>query len=246
MKVSLFITCLADQFYPQVGVSVVRLLQRFGCEVDFPADQTCCGQPAFNSGYVNDARKAAKNHVLAFKNAEYVVSPSGSCTSMIHHYYRELFSGDKVMESEVDAFISKSYEFTQFLVNMLKVREIPGSFPHSVTYHPACHGARLLGVRTEPLELLRSVADLTLVDLPRSQDCCGFGGAFAVKMSDISGAMLNEKVEHIAETKCEYVVSTDLGCLMNIGGQIKRRPSSPIPIHIAELLDTAMSGGTPR
>lgn len=237
MNVSLFVTCLVDQIYPQVGVSTVRLLRKFGCTVDFPLNQTCCGQPAFNSGFTDDARKAAVVHLNAFKDSDYIVSPSGSCTSMVHHYYEELFQDDPHLLEQARRIASISYEFSQFMVNVLGISDVGATFPHTVAYHPACHGSRLLGIKDEPITLLNHVKNLTLVDLPRAQDCCGFGGAFAVKLADISGAMLQEKVDHVRESSAEYLVSTDMGCLMNIGGMLRRNPASAKPIHLIQLLD---------
>jgi L-lactate dehydrogenase complex protein LldE len=236
VKVSLFITCLVDQFYPSVGVSTVRLLRRYGCDVEFPARQTCCGQPAFNSGYVSDARDVAKNQLDAFEDAEYVVSPSGSCTGMVHHYYHELFAHDPVLRTRAERLVEKTYELSQFLVDVLKVTDVGARCPRTATFHPSCHGSRLLGVRDEPLELLSNVRDLTLVPLPQSQDCCGFGGTFSVKMSDISGAMVQEKVDNVAKTEADFLISTDMGCIMNIAGQMKRRGMKTEPIHLADFL----------
>ena len=236
MKVSLFITCLVDQFYPSVGVSAVRLLRRYGCDVDFPARQTCCGQPAFNSGYVAQARDVARNQLEAFEDADYVVSPSGSCTGMVHHYYHDLFAGDPVLLARAERLVAKTFELSQFLVDVLKVTDVGARCPQTATFHPSCHGSRLLGVREQPLELLRNVKDLTLIPLPKSQDCCGFGGTFAVKMSDISGSMVQEKVDNVASAGVDYLVSTDMGCIMNIAGQMRRRGMKTEPIHLAEFL----------
>ena len=236
MRVTLFITCLVDQFFPNVGVSMVRLLRRYGCEVEFPQSQTCCGQPAFNSGYVREAREVALNQLNAFEGADYVVSPSGSCSGMVHHYYHELFAGDPQLAARADALAAKTYEFSQFLVNVLGVTDVGAVCPHTVTYHPACHGSRILGIKNEPMALLQNVEGVTLLPLAKAEDCCGFGGAFAVKLGDISGAMVNEKVDHIAETGADFLVSGDMGCLMNMGGQMKKRGLKTEPLHLAEFL----------
>lgn len=243
MKVSLFITCLADQLFPEVGMSVVRVLRRLGCEVDFPTAQVCCGQPAFNTGYRDEARVVARGLLDAFQHAEYVVSPSGSCTGMIHHYYEELFQDDLEVLERARQFRQKTYEFSQFLRNVLDVRELPARFAEKVTYHASCHGSRLLGVRDEPLALLQQVSGIELRPLERCEDCCGFGGTFSVKLSDLSAAMVDEKVTHVAATGASYLVGTDMGCLMNIAGRMQRRRVAVEPLHLAQLLDRALSNG---
>jgi L-lactate dehydrogenase complex protein LldE len=231
MNVALFITCVADQLF-------VRLLRRLGCSVSFPEAQACCGQPAFNSGYADDARAAALALLDAFEDAEYVVSPSGSCVGMIHHYYPQLFAGDSVLAERAQRFASKTYELSQFIVGVLGVTDVGAEFQHTVTYHASCHASRLLGAREEPLELLRAVKQLELVPLPRCEDCCGFGGAFSVKLADISSAMVDEKVAHIESTEAPFVVSTDLGCLMNIQGRLDQRGSRTRAVHLAEILES--------
>lgn len=246
LKVSLFITCLVDNLYPQVGEAMVRLLHRFGVEVVFPEEQTCCGQPAFNSGYVEEARVSARTLLEAFTDADYVVSPSGSCTGMIHHYYPELFSDDPELAKRAQSIAEKTYEFSQFLVQVLGITDVGARFPHRVTYHPSCHGSRLLGVKDEPLTLLKGVRDIQLVDLPYATDCCGFGGAFAVKMGEISTAMVSEKAEHVKETAAEVLVGTDMGCLMNIGGRLSREGQPTRVLHLAQLLYEGMLLGEGR
>lgn len=235
MKVSLFITCLSDAIYPKVGEAMVRLLARHGIKLDFPQVQTCCGQPAFNSGYWDDARKTAKTIIEAFEDSDFVISPSGSCTGMIHHYPK-LFEHDRAMLAKAQQLQEKSYEFTQFLVQVLGVTDVGASFPHKVTYHPSCHGSRLLGVKDEPLALMKQVRGLELVPLPFAEDCCGFGGTFAVKMADISGAMVTEKADHVLESEAEVLVGLDLACLMNIAGNLRYRNKPVRVMHLAELL----------
>lgn len=237
MKVSLFITCLSDAIYPKVGESMVRLLAKYGVKVDFPQVQTCCGQPAFNSGYWDDARESAKTLIEAFEESDFVVSPSGSCTGMIHHYYDKLFEDEPILRKKAEELVNKTYEFTQFLVNVLGVTDVGARFPHRVTYHPSCHGSRLLGVKDEPMTLLANVKDLELVPLPHAEDCCGFGGTFAVKMSEISGAMVDEKTEHVLETDAEVLVGLDMGCLMNISGNLHYKGKPVRVMHLAELLN---------
>jgi len=240
MKVSLFITCLADQLFPEVGESVVRLLHRFGCEVDFPEMQTCCGQPAFNSGYQDEAKEVARNMIRAFEHSDYVVSPSGSCVGMIHHYYPGLFRNEPAWREKAEALARKTYEFSQFLVNVLKLEKFEATFPHKVTYHPSCHAMRLLGVKEEPLRLLGQVQKLEYVELCKKEDCCGFGGTFAVKMADMSEAMVSEKARHVAESGAEVLVGTDMGCLMNIEGRLRKEGKKIRVMHLAQLLEEAV------
>ena len=239
MRVSLFLTCLGDQFYPEVGMSVVRVLRRHGCEVDFPETQMCCGQPALNTGYPAEARKVARGLIEAFRDAEFVVSPSGSCCGMIRHYYPSLFENDPSLGPDARGLAGRVYEFSQFMVRVLGVDRLDASFPHKVTYHPSCHGSRLLGIREEPLALLRSIPDLELVPLPRADDCCGFGGTFAVKLAPISVAIADEKVAHVVETGAHSLAGTDLGCLMNIAGRMQVLGVKVEAMHIAELVDRA-------
>ncbi|MGO4349830.1 (Fe-S)-binding protein [Paenibacillus sp. MCAF9] len=235
MKVSLFITCLSDALYPRVGEAMVRLLAKYGVSLEFPTVQTCCGQPAYNSGYWKEARESAKTILDAFEDSDFVISPSGSCTGMIHHYPK-LFEDDPVMLKRANKLQSKSYEFTQFLVQVLGVTDVGAAFPHKVTYHPSCHGSRILGVKDEPLALIQNVRGLELVPLPFAEDCCGFGGTFAVKMADISGAMVTEKVDHVLETEAEVLVGLDMACLLNIAGNLRYRNEPVRVMHLAELL----------
>ncbi|NIK80359.1 L-lactate dehydrogenase complex protein LldE [Paenibacillus castaneae] len=235
MKVSLFITCLSDALFPRVGEAMVRLLAKYGVSLEFPTVQTCCGQPAFNSGYWKEARDSAKTILDAFEDSDFVISPSGSCTGMIHHYPK-LFEDDPIMLQRANKLQSKSYEFTQFLVQVLGVTDVGAAFPHKVTYHPSCHGSRILGVKDEPLALIQQVKGLELVPLPFAEDCCGFGGTFAVKMADISGAMVSEKVDHVLETEAEVLVGLDMACLLNIAGNLRYRNEPVRVMHLAELL----------
>ncbi|WP_088549241.1 (Fe-S)-binding protein [Paenibacillus aquistagni] len=237
MKVSLFITCISDVVYPRVAAAIVKLLNRYGIEVDVPDIQTCCGQPAFNSGYWDEARASASTILDAFEASDFVVAPSGSCTGMIHHYYEELFKDDRVRLAQAIRLKEKTYEFTQFLVQVLGIKDVGAEFPHKVTYHPSCHGTRLLGIKEEPRELLSHVRGLELIALPHQEDCCGFGGTFAVKMSSISGAMVEEKADHVLVTEAEVLVGLDMGCLMNIGGHLEYRGEPVRIMHVAELLE---------
>ncbi|ASJ53912.1 Fe-S oxidoreductase [Brevibacillus formosus] len=236
MKVSMFITCLSDAFYPKVGEAMARLLARYGIKLDFPERQVCCGQPAFNSGYWDTAREGAKTIIHTFADSDFVVAPSGSCIGMIHHHYPTLFKEDPKYLAMAHDLIGKSYEFSQFLVHVLGVTDIGALFPHRVTYHPSCHGSRLLGVKDEPHILLSQVKGLEFVPLPFAEDCCGFGGTFAIKVSDISGAMVTEKAEHVLETKAEVLVGLDMGCLTNISGRLHHAGHPIRVMHLAELL----------
>ncbi|HJV45208.1 MAG TPA: (Fe-S)-binding protein [Bacillota bacterium] len=236
MKVSLFITCLADVFYPNVGISVVEVLKRNGVEVDFPAEQTCCGQPAFNSGYQKDAKEAARQLIKAFEKSEIVVTPSGSCASMIRHYYPGLFKEEPVWLEKAQKLVDKTYEFSEFLVKILKVEMSDLKLPGKATYHQSCHMARGLGIKEEPKALLGQVEGLEVVDLPYCNDCCGFGGTFAAKMSEISEKMVDEKIRNIESTGAEILIGSDMGCLMNIGGRLNRTQKDIKVMHVAEVL----------
>lgn len=240
MKVALFQTCLGDQLYPEVAGSVTRVLRRFGCDVRLVPAPACCGQPAWNSGYVAEARQAARRLIEACAGHDYVVAPSGSCCGMIRHYYEALFEDDAALHAEARAFTERVHEFSQFMVRTLGVRSLPGSFPHRVTYHPSCHASRLLGVQTEPLTLLQAISDLQLQPLPHAEDCCGFGGTFAIKLARISVAIVDEKAAHVKTTGAEYLVGTDLGCLMNIAGRMRALHQPIEPLHLAQLLDRAL------
>ncbi|MFC5712899.1 (Fe-S)-binding protein [Thalassorhabdus alkalitolerans] len=236
MKVSLFITCLADVMYSNVGKSTVELLEKYGCEVDFPVNQTCCGQPAYNSGYHKESKRIAKHFIEVFEDADYVVAPSGSCIAMVKEY-EHLLSKDKEWADKARNLSRKSYELTQFLVEVVKVEEISARFPASAAYHKSCHMTRLLKVTDAPQTLLSKVEDLEIKELPNSQDCCGFGGTFSVKMTPISEQMVDEKVAHIEETGAEILIGGDCGCLMNIGGRINRLGKPIKVMHIAEVLN---------
>lgn len=236
MKVSLFITCLGDLFYVNAGKATVELLERYGCEIDFPETQTCCGQPAFNSGYHKETRKAAKNMIKAFEHSEYVVTPSGSCAYMVQEY-EGLFKDEPEWQQKARELKEKTYELTQFLTEVLQVEDTGAQLNAKATYHTSCHMTRLLGVQEAPMKLLKQVKGLRLVDLPRSQDCCGFGGTFSIKMPSISEQMVDEKIEHIEETEAEILIGADAGCLMNIGGRINRNGKPIKVMHIAEVLN---------
>lgn len=238
MRVSLFITCLADQFYPGVGEAAVKVLRRLGVEVSFNPAQTCCGQPAFNTGYREEARQVAARMLDLFggEQTDYVVSPSGSCTSMVRVFYPELFEGDPARLAKAKALAGRIFEFSEFLVKVLKVEDVGASFPHRLAYHPSCHLLRELGVSDEPRRLLRSVRGADLVELPDHQLCCGFGGTFSVKFPEVSVAMGKDKVKVARENGAEYLVANDSGCLMHLAGLIHRQGVPLKTIHLAEVL----------
>ncbi|MHA6259099.1 (Fe-S)-binding protein [Sporosarcina sp. CAU 1771] len=236
MKVSLFITCMCDIFASNVGKDTVEVLERVGCEVDFPEAQTCCGQPAYNSGYLENTKKTMQHMMKTFKDAEYVVGPSGSCVAMLREY-ETIFRGDPVWEEEAKKLARKSFELTQFLVEVMGLVDVGSTFKGKVTYHPSCHMTRLLGVKDAPRKLLEAIKGVELVNLPQSEDCCGFGGTFSVQNSVISGEMVQEKVNHVVETEAEYLVGGDMACLMNIGGRLSREGQTIKVVHLAEILN---------
>jgi L-lactate dehydrogenase complex protein LldE len=237
MKVTLFATCIVDMFQSNVGKATVELLERLGCEIDFPESQVCCGQPSYNSGYIKETKEAMKRMIDTFKDAEYIVSPSGSCITMFHEY-QHIFKGDPVWEPKAKKLAEKSFELTQFIVDVLKIEDVGARFEGSVTYHTSCHMTRLLGVKKAPMILLSNVKGLKFTELPGKEQCCGFGGTFAVKMAQISEQMVDEKVRHVVETGAEYLIGADAACLMNIGGRIDR-VGKPIKVmHIAEVLNS--------
>ncbi|GGF18690.1 lactate utilization protein A [Halobacillus andaensis] len=237
MRVSLFITCLCDTLTPDVGKDTVQLLERFGCEVDFPEGQTCCGQPAYNSGYVKESKQAMKQMIQAFEDSEYVVGPSGSCVHMLKEYPKVL-SEEPEWKRRAEALVDKTYELTQFLVEVLEVKDVGSTFQGKATYHPSCHMTRLLGVKDAPRILLENVKGLEIIDLPLKEDCCGFGGTFAVKNAAVSEQMVHEKAEHISETKADYLIGGDMGCLMNMGGRLRRNDQDVKVLHIAQVLNS--------
>ena len=236
MRVSLFVTCLADQIWPSAAIGAVRVLRRVGCSVEFDDRQTCCGQPAFNTGYRAEARALARRFIEIFEaaGADAIVSPSGSCTAMVHHY-NDLFE-DAAWRARAKAVAERTYELSTFLVNRLGVEDVGASFPGRLTWHDACHGLRDLGLKSEPRRLLRHVRGAELVELPNAESCCGFGGTFSVKHPEISVAMLDEKVEAIEAAGVDAVVSGDASCLMQIGGRLSRRGSSVRALHLADVL----------
>ena len=235
LKVSLMITCLGDALFPDVGVATVKLLRRLGVEVDFPPSQTCCGQPHFNSGFHADCRELARHTIKAFAGGNLVVTPSGSCAAMIKLEYPELFHNDFVWHGRAEDLAHRTRELSDFLVNVLRVEDVGARFEATATYHMACH-LRGLGLATEPERLLRRVRGLTLIPLERYDECCGFGGSFSVRFPEISGAMVEDKAGFIEKAGADVVIATDAGCLMNIGGCLRRRGSKARIMHLAEVL----------
>ncbi|AZV55009.1 Fe-S oxidoreductase [Bacillus pumilus] len=237
MKVHLFVTCLIDTMQPNVGKATVKVLERLGVEVEFPEAQVCCGQPAFNSGYTKETIKAAKNMIKAFESAEYVVTPSGSCKAMFLEY-PHLLKEDPVWSAKAEALAEKTYELTEFIVDILHVTDVGASLKGNAAYHTSCHMTRLLRIKEAPFTLLSNVKDLTMTPLPRAENCCGFGGTFSVKMTSISEQMVDEKVQSIEETGAEYIIGADCGCLLNIGGRLNRLDKPIQVMHIAEVLNS--------
>jgi len=234
-KVALFVPCFVDQLLPQVALDTVTVLRRIGCKVSFPAGQTCCGQPAFNSGYWSEARPCAERFLQVFREAEHVVCPSGSCTTMVRNFYPELLASS-ALHGEVAALAGRTYELSEFLVKVMGVSDVGAAFPHSVTYHASCHGLRELSLRTEPLDLLRAVKGLKLVDMQRFDECCGFGGTFASKFGSISAAMGVSKADNIAAAGAEFVTAIDPSCLMHVEGILSKRGDRAKTIHLAGIL----------
>jgi L-lactate dehydrogenase complex protein LldE len=233
--VAMFIPCFVDQLSPQVGLDMARVLCRIGYRVNFPEQQTCCGQPAFNTGYWNDARPVAERFVRIFREAESVVCPSGSCTTMVRNFYPELLAGTP-FQNESLKLGQRVYEFSEFLVKVACVTDVGATFTHRVTYHDACHTLRELRLKQEPRELLRNVRGIELIEMPYSEECCGFGGTFATKFHMISAAMGDTKAGNAEKSGAEYVSSTDPSCLMEIEGILRRRKSRVRTIHLASIL----------
>jgi L-lactate dehydrogenase complex protein LldE len=236
LNVSLLVTCLGDVLFPDVGVATVRLLRRLGVAVDFPEAQTCCGQPHFNSGYHGEARELARHLIQVFDNGRTVVVPSGSCAAMVKLEYPELFHDDPTWHRRALDLAGRTHELSDFLVHVLGVEDVGARFEGRVTYHMACH-LRGLGLLTEPERLLRRVRGLEYVPLERADECCGFGGSFAVRYPGISGAMVQDKATWIEKAGVRAVVATDAGCLMNIVGCLRRRGSAVRALHLAEVLE---------
>jgi L-lactate dehydrogenase complex protein LldE len=240
MKVALFITCVNDTLFPQTGRATVALLERLGCTVEFPLEQTCCGQMHANSGYADQALPLVKRFVRAFGDPAFdaIVCPSGSCAAMVHDQYPSLAAaaGDAGLVDAVDALLPRVFELSQLLVDELGVEDVGAYFPHRVTYHPTCHSLRLLRVGDAPVRLLRAVRGIDLVELEDADQCCGFGGTFAVKNADVSAAMLADKMSCVVRTRAEVCSATDNSCLLHIGGGLSRIQAGVRAVHLAEIL----------
>jgi L-lactate dehydrogenase complex protein LldE len=237
IKVGLFVTCLVDQLWSSVGTSTVEVLRRAGCEVEFDERQTCCSQPAFNTGYRTEARRVAERFIELCEESDvkYIVSPSGSCTAMVHHY-EGLFSDDEKWRARAQAVAARTFELSSFLVRELKLTDVGARFKGRVTWHDACHGLRELGVHNEPRALIRQIRDAEFIELENADACCGFGGTFSVKYPEISAAILDQKIEAIERAGVDAVVAGDASCLMQIGGRLSRIGSKARVMHLAELL----------
>jgi L-lactate dehydrogenase complex protein LldE len=247
MRVALMVTCVNDSMFPETGKAVVRLLRRLGVDVDFPAGQTCCGQPMVNTGYLDEAVPVVRTFVDAFAGYDAVVTPSGSCAGSARHQHSIVArrSGDPGLEKAVSEVSPKVYELSEFLVDVLGVEDVGAYFPHTVTYHPTCHSLRMLGVGDRPVRLLRKVRGLRLEELPAAEQCCGFGGTFAIKNADTSVAMGADKARHVGETGAEILVAGDNSCLMHIGGMLSRQRSGIRVMHLAEVLASTEGNAGP-
>lgn len=237
-RVALFATCINDTMFPSTPKAVVAVLERLGCTVEFPTEQSCCGQMLTNTGYFKQALPTVKSYVKAFDSYDYIVGPSGSCVGAVRHQHPMLArrAGDEGLAQASESVITRTYDFTEFLVDVLGVTDVGAYFPHRVTYHPTCHSVRVAKVGDRPMRLLEAVHGIDLVPLPFSDQCCGFGGTFSVKNPDVSVAMGADKAHHAMETGAEYLVTGDNACLMHIGGILHRMSTGIRTIHLAEIL----------
>ncbi|MCS7025625.1 MAG: (Fe-S)-binding protein [Bryobacteraceae bacterium] len=235
-RVSLFVTCLVDQLFPNVGLAVADVLERLGYQVEFRPQQTCCGQPAFNSGYREEAQAVAEHFIRVFRDADFIVVPSGSCTSMITHHFFELFPAGSDLREEVEYLAPRVWEFSKFLLEVAKVEDVGARFEGVVTYHDSCHALRELGIREGPRRLLAKVRGLTLREMSIAEECCGFGGTFSIKFPEVSAGMARTKIESILKTGASTIVSIDSSCLMQLQGVIARMGVPLETKHLAEIL----------
>lgn len=235
-RVSLFVTCLADVLFPNIAEDAARVLRRVGAQVEFPQGQTCCGQPAFNSGFRREAAQMAQHFIEVFAEAEAIVTPSGSCAAMVRHEYPHLFPADSPWHSRAQEIASRTYELSQFLVQRMGVSDVGAAFVGKVTWHDSCHLNRVLGIHDEPRRLLRAVRGLELIEMERSDGCCGFGGTFAVRLPEISTAMMHEKIRHAAASGAQALVTADASCMMHIAGGLRRQGINLAVVHLAQIL----------
>jgi L-lactate dehydrogenase complex protein LldE len=238
VRIALFVTCLTDGLFPDVGRATVTLLERLGHEVVFPDRQTCCGQMHTNTGYQREALPLVRHHVETFEPYDVIVAPSGSCVGSVRHQHAMVAerAGEDALASRAEAVAARTYELSELLVDVLGVEDVGAHFPHRVTYHPTCHSLRLLRVEDKPLRLLRAVRGMDLVELPDAEQCCGFGGTFSLKNADTSTAMLADKMRHVVGTGAEVVSAGDSSCLMHIGGGLSRLRSGTRTLHLAQIL----------
>ncbi|GIJ11899.1 (Fe-S)-binding protein [Micromonospora andamanensis] len=238
MRIALFVTCLADTLFPEAAKATVRLLERLGHEVAFPPGQTCCGQMHVNTGYQEQAVPLVRRHVRVFDPYDVIVAPSGSCVGSVRHQHAMVArrAGDVRLAARAESVAGRTYELSELLVDVLGVTDVGAFFPHRVTYHPTCHSLRMLRVGDRPVRLLRAVRGLDLVELPAAEQCCGFGGTFAVKNADTSTAMLADKMRHVMSTGAEVCTAGDASCLMHIGGGLSRMRAGVRTVHLAEIL----------
>nr|WP_239028397.1 (Fe-S)-binding protein [Pseudonocardia acidicola] len=234
----MFVTCLADALYPDVGKATVTLLERLGHEVVFPAAQTCCGQMHVNTGYQREALPLVRHHVETFEPYDVIVAPSGSCVGSVRHQHTMVArrAGDEPLAARAEAVAARTYELSELLIDVLGVEDVGAYYPHRVTYHPTCHSLRMLRVGDKPLRLLRRVRGMTLLELPEADQCCGFGGTFAVKNADTSTAMLADKMRNALDTGAEFTTAGDSSCLMHIDGGLRRLRSGTTTVHLAQIL----------
>ena len=240
MKVDVFIPCFIDQFYPETAFNLIKVLKSAGCEVQYNPNQTCCGQPSFNSGYWNETKTLAIKFLDDFKNADIIVAPSASCTGFIKNYYQKVFAYDSVLLAKAIELSPRIFEFSDFLVNHIHKVEFGSVFNHKVTFHDSCAGLQEYGIKKEPRILLENVNGLELVEMEKLDSCCGFGGTFAAKFHHISTAMTEQKVEQALKTGAEYIVSTEASCLMNIEAYIKKQKLPVKTIHLADVLGNGL------
>jgi len=235
MRVQLFIPCFVDQLYPSTAFNMVKVLEKAGCEVLYNTEQTCCGQPAYNAGFSNESKEVCLKFLRDFSGADCIVAPSASCVGFVRSYYQKIFDNSSV-HNEVKALAERIYEFSDFMVNVLKVEDVGASFEAVATYHDSCAGLRDCGIKTQPRQLLGHVKGLNLVEMKDVETCCGFGGSFAVKFEAISAAMGDQKINNAEATGAEYIISTDLSCLMHLDGCIRHKQAPLKTLHIADVL----------